>query len=108
MNLPDSLLPAAPSSAAAYARDALERSVLFLDTLRRRGNIYVDHVNAGEPALLDFQHALVLDGRSLARPCNYALLRVLPPPAAPVVPWGRPGVVVYPGGGHGRGCGGFK
>ena len=108
MNLPDSLLPAAPSSAAAYARDALERSVLFLDTLRRRGNIYVDHVNAGEPALLDFPHALVLDGRSLARPCNYALLRVLPPADAPVDPGARPVVVVDPRAGHGPGIGGFK
>jgi hypothetical protein len=108
MNLPDSLLPAAPSSAAAYARDALERSVLFLDTLRQRGNLYVDHLNAGEPALLDFPHALVLDGRSLARPCNYALLRVLPPADVPVDPQARPVVVVDPRAGHGPGIGGFK
>lgn len=96
-----------PGSAAAV--DAFERSVLFLDTLRRRGNKDLEHLAAGEPALLKFAHELVLDGRTLPRPCNYALLHVLPPPdAPPVAPESRPIVIVDPRAGHGPGIGGFK
>lgn len=93
---------------AEYAIDAFERSILFLDTLRRRGNAYTEHINAGAPALLKFPHALVLDGRDLPRPCNYALLHVSPDPATPIDPRARPIVVVDPRAGHGPGIGGFK
>ena len=99
-------LPALPG--ADYARDAMERNVLFLDTLRRRGNIYVEHVNAGEPDLLKFAHELVLDGRDLQRPCNYALLHILPLDGVEVDPGARPVMVVDPRAGHGPGIGGFK
>ncbi|MEX8520121.1 MAG: DUF3141 domain-containing protein [Leptothrix sp. (in: b-proteobacteria)] len=91
-----------------YARDAMERSVLFLDALRQRGNNYVAHVNAGEPDLLKFEHELVLDGRDLPQPCNYALLHILPPADTPVNPLARPVMVVDPRAGHGPGIGGFK
>ncbi len=92
----------------AYAVDAFERSVLFMDTLRQRGNTYVEHLKAGEPPLLKFEHELVLDGRQLPRPCNYALLHVLPPADVPTHPTARPLVVVDPRAGHGPGIGGFK
>lgn len=92
----------------AYAVDAFERGVLVMDTWRRRGNDYTEHVRAGEPPLLKFEHELVLDGRSLPRPCNYALLHVLPPPEVPTHPAARPLVVVDPRAGHGPGIGGFK
>lgn len=88
--------------------DAFERGVLFMDTMRRRGNTYTEHVRAGEPPLLKFEHELVLDGRNLPRPCNYALLHVLPPPEVPTNPAARPLVVVDPRAGHGPGIGGFK
>ena len=113
--------PALPERARAAARHALaawpgldylvdahERTVLFLDTLRRRGNTYTEHLAAGEPPLLDFAHERVLDGRDLPRPCNYVLLRVLPPPGVPTDPGARPVVVVDPRAGHGPGIGGFK
>lgn len=99
--------PAAPTG-TSYARDALERSVLFLDTLRRRGNIYAEHLEAGAPELLKFAHELVLDGADLPRPCNYTLLHIVPPVDAPVDPLARPVVVVDPRAGHGPGIGGFK
>ena len=91
-----------------YMVDAFERGVLFMDTLRRRGNTYTEHVRAGEPPLLKFEHELVLDGRDLPRPCNYALLHVLPPADVPTDPAARPLVVVDPRAGHGPGIGGFK
>ncbi|MEY2689035.1 MAG: hypothetical protein RL375_3233, partial [Pseudomonadota bacterium] len=90
------------------AVDALERGVLFLDTLRQRGNTYVEHVNEGAPALLKFAHELVLDGRDLPRRCNYALLHLLPMADAPTDPQAAPVVVVDPRAGHGPGIGGFK
>ncbi|MFX5693468.1 DUF3141 domain-containing protein, partial [Acinetobacter baumannii] len=51
---------------------------------------------------------LVLDGHDLPQPCNYALLRLQPPPGLPVDPQARPVVVVDPRAGHGPGIGGFK
>lgn len=106
----ESALPAPWPAALGidYAVDAIERSVLFADTLRRRGNSDIDHHAAGEPPLLKFEHELVLDGRDLRRPCNYALLHLLPPPDAPIDPNARAVVVVDPRAGHGPGIGGFK
>ncbi|MDO9316243.1 MAG: DUF3141 domain-containing protein [Burkholderiaceae bacterium] len=86
----------------------MERSVLFLDTLRERGNRYVAHQDDGAPPLLKFSHELLVDGRTLPRPCNYALLHILPPDDVPTRPTARPLVVVDPRAGHGPGIGGFK
>jgi hypothetical protein len=92
-----------------YALDAAQRSVLFWDTLRERGNEYLQHAAAGKPPLLKFGHELLLDGRTLEKPCNYALLRILPSGGdLPTDPALRPFVVVDPRAGHGPGIGGFK
>src|ERR1035437_5361062 len=92
----------------AYLADAAQRTTLFLDTLLDRGNNYLAHLEKGTPPLLKFEHELVLDGRDLAQPCNYALLRLVPPANMPVNPRSRPVVVVDPRAGHGPGIGGFK
>lgn len=47
-----------------YARDTAERSALFWDTLRRRGDNYLEHERAGHPPLLHFQHETLMDGRT--------------------------------------------
>src|SRR2546425_90304 len=60
-----------------YAIDASQRAALVLDTMRQRGNAYSEHREQGTPPLLKFEHELVLDGRKLPRPCNYALLRIV-------------------------------
>jgi hypothetical protein len=105
----DHAAAAAIGSGMNAVLDPAERTILFLDTLRRRGNTYLEHIEAGAPALLKFGHELILDGRELARPCNYALLRVQPPPGVPAAPpSARPVVVVDPRAGHGPGIGGFK
>jgi hypothetical protein len=96
----------------AYQRDVWERSILFWDTLRQRGDNMLAHERAGKPPLLDFQSEVVLDARRIERPVNYALLRVLKvgdtcledcfdatkPPL----------MIVDPRAGHGPGIGGFK
>jgi pimeloyl-ACP methyl ester carboxylesterase len=104
--------PAAPENPwqawAAYAADWLQRWVLFWDTLRRRGNNFLEHERAGKPPLLAYDYEVVVDGRKLARPVNYALVRIVPPAGVAVDPAKRPFVIVDPRAGHGPGIGGFK
>ena len=91
-----------------YALDTAERSVLFWDTLRQRGDAYLEHERAGHPPLLHFQHETVMDGRTFEHPVNYALLRMIPPPDVELYPERRPYIIIDPRAGHGPGLGGFK
>ncbi|HSD59492.1 MAG TPA: DUF3141 domain-containing protein, partial [Burkholderiales bacterium] len=91
-----------------YALDFAQRSVLFWDTLRQRGNNFVAHERAGKPPVLHFEYETVLDGRSLDRPVNYLLLRIVPPEGVTVDAKRRPYVIIDPRAGHGPGIGGFK
>lgn len=107
--LDQSVAPAAAwNDVPLYVQDCVQRSFLFLDTLLDRGNDYLQHLEQGTPPLLKFEHELVLDGHDLPQPCNYALLRLQPPPGLAVDPQARPVVVVDPRAGHGPGIGGFK
>lgn len=65
------------ASAAEYTLDRLQRTILFWDTLRKRGNNYLAHLEAGQPPILIFDHELVMDGRDFDRPVNYSLVRIL-------------------------------
>jgi hypothetical protein len=56
-----------------YIRDAFERSVLFLDVLRQRGNDYLEQSSRTAPHVLNFEFKLLIDGRTLPKPVNYAL-----------------------------------
>ena len=96
------------TTGAAYMVDFAQRSVLFLDTLRQRGNNFTEHERQGLPPVLRFKYETVMDGRKLERPVNYALLRIIPPEGVTVDPTRRPYVVMDPRGGHGPGIGGFK
>lgn len=91
-----------------YWTDAAQRSALYLDTMRKRGNIYIEHALQGKPALLKFEHELLIDGTKLERPCNYSLLRILPDAHSASTLDQRPVVIVDPRAGHGPGIGGFK
>jgi pimeloyl-ACP methyl ester carboxylesterase len=99
---------ATPGDVQAYWLDTLQRSVLFLDVLRERGNQFIEHVESGKPPVLVFDHDLVMDGETLERPCNYFLLRIRPPAGKPTDPKKRPFVVFDPRAGHGPGIGGSK
>jgi hypothetical protein len=104
--------PAAPLEAGAetgaYWTDVAQRSILFWDTMRERGNRYLDNVRAGSPPVLHFEYEVVLDARTFARPVNYALLRILPPKGVKLDASLRPYVIIDPRAGHGPGIGGFK
>jgi pimeloyl-ACP methyl ester carboxylesterase len=93
---------------AEYWVDACQRTVLFWDVMRRRGNTFIEHEESGKPPVLTFESEMVLDGRTLARPVNYFLLRVVPPAGTTIDPTKRPFVVVDPRAGHGPGIGGSK
>ena len=91
-----------------YYVDVAQRSVLFWDVMRQRGNQYREHQAETVPHVLDYKAELVVDGRRLDRPVNYALVRIVPPPGIEIDPARRPFVVVDPRAGHGPGIGGFK
>ena len=97
-----------PADAARYWIDTAQRSMLFLDTLRQRGNRTLEHYNAGKPPVLVFDFETVLDGADFERPCNYVLLRITPPKRSPTDPAKRPFVVFDPRAGHGPGISGSK
>ena len=89
--------------------DLAQRSVLYWDTLRQRGNQWLEHEAAGKPPVLDVQ---VRNDRRRAR-------RTSGPPTTrwcasfrrsgvDVDDTKRPFVIVDPRAGHGPGIGGFK
>ena len=63
-----------------YLVDAFQRSVLFLDLLRQRGNEEIEITSRPMATVLRFDHEVLMSGRSLPRPINYALSRIVPPP----------------------------
>ena len=115
------------SSTTEYMIDRSQRTILFWDVLRKRGNNYLTHLKAGQPPVLAFDYQMVLDGRTFEQPVNYSLIRILdrrspkPKPeeqnerrstrktaaadsARPI----RPIVIIDPRAGHGPGIGGSK
>lgn len=94
--------------AADYGLDAMQRLALTLDVLRERGNNDKSHEEAGTPPVLDYDYRVLVDGRSLARPVNYQLLKILPPKGVKVIDGKRPYMIIDPRAGHGAGIGGFK
>ena len=91
-----------------YWRDSFERSVLFLDVLRERGNVYRTQRARTAPHVLSFDCELLVDGRTLPEPVNYVLVRIKAPADVAVDPGKRPVIVFDPRAGHGPGIGGMK
>src|SRR5271163_1440162 len=76
--------------AVEYMVDAAQRSILFWDVMRRRGNQFREHEAETVPNVLDYKAELVIDGRTLPRPVNYVLARVIPPAGVEIDPLRRP------------------
>lgn len=106
--------PAWPVAGAAggplgeYLLDSWQRSVLFLDVLRQRGNEQEEITSRPQATVLTFDHEILMSGRALPRPINYSLSRIVPPAGIEIDPHKRPVVVVDPRAGQGPGIGGFK
>jgi pimeloyl-ACP methyl ester carboxylesterase len=96
------------SPAMDYAIDAAQSTVLFWDVMRQRGNQYREHLAETVPHVLSYEVELIIDGRTLKRPVNYGLVRIIPPAGVTIDPQRRPFVIVDPRAGHGPGIGGFK
>ena len=94
--------------ATDYWVDACQRSVLFMDVLRQRGDQRNDRAEQTAPHVLSFEFSIVLDGRHLERPVNYGLLYITPPDGVAPDPRKRPFIVFDPRAGHGPGIGGMK
>ncbi len=124
-----------PAHAFDYALDAFQRSILFMDILRKRGNIYYDHLLSDQPPVLSFPYETIIDGLDLAPPVNYCLARIIDrrddedkrsvekgattkvrgvdrranvPEKPQPHPGKRPIVIIDPRAGHGPGIGGSK
>ena len=113
MSMDKALPPGGPmsglvASAVEYMMDAGQRSVLFLDVMRQRGDQYREHVAQTAPHVLKYAAELIVDGRKLDEPVNYALARIIPPKDVEIDLERRPFIVVDPRAGHGPGIGGFK
>jgi hypothetical protein len=96
------------ASAMEYMADVGQRSVLFMDIMRQRGDQYRTHLAEAAPHVLNFAAELVMDGRKLNEPVNYALVRIIPPKDIEIDVNRRPFVIADPRAGHGPGIGGFK
>src|SRR5947207_14488199 len=106
--LPGGAMSGLVAKAVEYMVDAGQRSVLFLDIMRQRGDQYREHVAQTAPHVLSYAAELIIDGRKLEQPVNYVLVRILPPKGVEIDLKRRPFVVVDPRAGHGPGIGGFK
>lgn len=91
-----------------YWVDFSQRSLLYLDALRQRGDNTLAHERAGYPLLLKFPYETLIDGRDLPRPVNYSLLKIIPESDQPNNGQRAPVIIIDPRGGHGAGIGGFK
>src|SRR5512132_3777321 len=95
-------------SAVDYMVDAAQRTVLFWDVMRQRGDQYREHLAETVPHVLSYEAELIIDGRTLKCPVNYGLVRLVPPNGMTIDPRKRPFMIIDPRAGHGPGIGGFK
>src|SRR6201981_640356 len=107
-NLPSPWLMPGANDLLDYWIDACQRSVLLLYVLRQRGKNSDEHNARQVPHVLSFEVELVLDGRSLPRPVNYGLGRIIPPHGTSIASSKRPFIAFDPRAGHGPGIGGMK
>ncbi|SLM28158.1 Poly(3-hydroxyalkanoate) synthetase [Desulfamplus magnetovallimortis] len=99
-----------PEEAYHYCVDSFQRTVLFWDIIRKRGNGYLEHLKNGQPPVLVFNYKVIRDGKDMERPVNFQLVRILPEDESKVShnPKKRPIVLIDPRAGHGPGIGGSK
>lgn len=91
-----------------YLTDFNQRVILFLDVMRKRGNMFIHHETQGCPPVLVFDFDVIVDGTTLEQPVNYSLVHIHPPKGVEVDHSIRPYVIIDPRAGHGSGIGGFK
>ena len=98
----------AGNASLEYLNDAYQRSILFLDILRQRGDQQASMAARPMASVLRFKQEQLISGYSFPRPMNFSLSRIVPPEGVRTNPRKRPVVVVDPRAGQGPGIGGFK
>ena len=96
------------TSYSEYMIDLAQRQALFIDVMRKRGNGFVEMERKGLPPVLAFDYDIIVDGRILEKPVNYALVQIRSPEDFKIDPAARPYIIVDPRAGHGAGIGGSK
>jgi pimeloyl-ACP methyl ester carboxylesterase/tellurite resistance protein len=106
-----------------YIVDSVQRSIIFTDILRKRGNNYIKHIRSGQPPVLAFNYEMILNAKDFKHPCNYALVRISERRSKDLpldnsnrhqkikgrrTKPQRPIVIIDPRAGHGPGIGGSK
>jgi hypothetical protein len=91
-----------------YVTDVIQRSTLFMDVMRKRGNEMVDMTKDNSSTVLNFKFEKLMDGLNFEHPINYWLARMLPPEGVVTDNNKRPYVIQDPRAGQGPGIGGFK
>lgn len=92
----------------SYSTDSSKRLLQTVDVLRERGDVFLEHESAGCPPVLDYDYDVIMDASEFERPCNYVLLRIVPPAGIITNDSKRPYIIIDPRAGHGAGIGGFK
>ena len=77
-------------SAVDYMVDAAQRTVLFWDVMRQRGDQYREHLAQTVPHVLSYEAELIIDGRTLKRPVNYGSCGSSRRKASPSIRGGAP------------------
>ncbi|MCU0576716.1 MAG: DUF3141 domain-containing protein, partial [Desulfobacterota bacterium] len=96
------------SELTEYLLDAAQRTVLYWDVMRQRGNQYLEHISEKAPNVLQFDYEVLMSGRTLPQPVNYGIVKIRPPKGTTIDDRKRPFVIFDPRAGHGPGIGGFK
>src|SRR5690625_7465454 len=60
------------------AIDTWQRSVLYADVMRQRGNRYQAHLTEDVPHVLDFPSEVIVSGQDLLRSVYYWLVHIVP------------------------------
>ena len=62
-----------------YIADFTQRTILFMDIMRKRGNKMVEMTTVNSSTVLNFKFEKLMDGATFQRPINYWLARMLAP-----------------------------
>ena len=92
----------------SYSTDSSKRLLQTVEVLKERGDVFLEHELAGCPPVLDYDYDVIMDASQFERPCNYVLLRIVPPAGIVTNDNKRPYIIIDPRAGHGAGIGGFK
>ncbi|HTY65142.1 MAG TPA: DUF3141 domain-containing protein [Alphaproteobacteria bacterium] len=96
------------NAAMEYAVDCAQRTTLYCDVMRQRGNQYFAQQGEIVPNVLSFKFETIMSGPQLPRPVNYGLVKIIPKSGVQIDETKRPFVILDPRAGHGPGIGGFK